>query len=159
MYLLHCCVCLSATEGAWVHLNISREDGWRVYQNHAEHWSPLTRWELFVIVAIIILDVKVNSGVLEKYFQLFLVLIFSTLSPEYVDNLKDEGRVCGIIDRLLTYMENKGSTEEICRIYLRRIMHTYYKFDYKAHRRSLGLQGESKVRKPQEWYSLREKDT
>lgn len=71
-------------------------------------------------------------------------------SPEYVDNLKDEGHVCGIIDRLLDYLENKGSTEEICRIYLRRIMHTYYKFDYKAHRRSLGLQGESKVRKTQE---------
>ncbi|XP_035760117.1 eukaryotic translation initiation factor 3 subunit C-like, partial [Neolamprologus brichardi] len=67
-------------------------------------------------------------------------------SQEYVDNLKDEGRVCGIVDRLLTYLENKGSTEEICRVYLRRIMHTYYKFDYKAHRRSLGLQGETKVR-------------
>lgn len=65
---------------------------------------------------------------------------------EYVDNLKDEGRVCAIVDRLLNYLENKGSTEEICRIYLRRIMHTYYKFDYKAHRRSLGLQVESKVR-------------
>uniref|UniRef100_A0A3Q3W0L5 Eukaryotic translation initiation factor 3 subunit C n=1 Tax=Mola mola TaxID=94237 RepID=A0A3Q3W0L5_MOLML len=65
-------------------------------------------------------------------------------SQEYVDNLKDEGRVCEIIDQLLNYMESKGSTEEICRIYLRRIMHTYYKFDYKAHRRSLGLQGESK---------------
>ncbi|XP_068439303.1 eukaryotic translation initiation factor 3 subunit C [Clinocottus analis] len=65
-------------------------------------------------------------------------------SQEYVDNLKDEGHVCGIIDRLLDYMENKGSTEEICRIYLRRIMHTYYKFDYKAHRRSLGLQDEPK---------------
>uniref|UniRef100_A0A673CK12 Eukaryotic translation initiation factor 3 subunit C n=1 Tax=Sphaeramia orbicularis TaxID=375764 RepID=A0A673CK12_9TELE len=71
-------------------------------------------------------------------------------SQEYVDNLKDEGRVCGIIDRLLSYLENKGSTEEICRIYLRRIMHTYYKFDYKAHRRSLGLQGESKSEQDQE---------
>lgn len=71
-------------------------------------------------------------------------------SQEYVDNLKDEGHVCGIIDRLLEYMENKGSTEEICRIYLRRIMHTYYKFDYKAHRRSLGLQGESKSEQDQE---------
>lgn len=75
-----------------------------------------------------------------------------------MDNLKDEGRVCGIIDRLLNYMETKGSTEEICRIYLRRIMHTYYKFDYKAHRRSLGLQGESKVRKSQERFSLRERE-
>uniref|UniRef100_A0A8D3DC08 Eukaryotic translation initiation factor 3 subunit C n=1 Tax=Scophthalmus maximus TaxID=52904 RepID=A0A8D3DC08_SCOMX len=71
-------------------------------------------------------------------------------SVKYVDNLKDEGHVCGIIDRLLDYLENKGSTEEICRIYLRRIMHTYYKFDYKAHRRSLGLQGESKSEQDQE---------
>lgn len=62
-----------------------------------------------------------------------------------MDNLKDEGRVCTIIDRLLQYLESKGTTEEVCRVYLRRIMHTYYKFDYKAHRRSLGLQGESKV--------------
>ncbi|CDQ83998.1 unnamed protein product [Oncorhynchus mykiss] len=65
-------------------------------------------------------------------------------SQEYVDNLKDEGRVCGIIDRLLGYLETKGSTEDVCRVYLRRIMHTYYKFDYKAHRRALGLQGETK---------------
>ncbi|XP_034563746.1 eukaryotic translation initiation factor 3 subunit C isoform X4 [Notolabrus celidotus] len=71
-------------------------------------------------------------------------------SQEYVDNLKDEGHVCGIIDRLLNYLEIKGSTEEICRIYLRRIMHTYYKFDYKAHRRSLGLQGETKSEQDQE---------
>uniref|UniRef100_A0A672JQ41 Eukaryotic translation initiation factor 3 subunit C n=1 Tax=Salarias fasciatus TaxID=181472 RepID=A0A672JQ41_SALFA len=71
-------------------------------------------------------------------------------SQEYVDNLKDEGRVCCIVDRLLNYLENKGSTEEICRVYLRRIMHTYYKFDYKAHRRSLGLQGESKSEQDQE---------
>uniref|UniRef100_A0AAV2LGP3 Eukaryotic translation initiation factor 3 subunit C n=1 Tax=Knipowitschia caucasica TaxID=637954 RepID=A0AAV2LGP3_KNICA len=71
-------------------------------------------------------------------------------SQEYVDNLKDESRVCGIIDRLLSYLENKGSTEEICRVYLRRIMHTYYKFDYKAHRRSLGLQGETKSEQDQE---------
>lgn len=68
-----------------------------------------------------------------------------------MDNLKDEGRVCGIVDRLLSYLENKGSTEEICRVYLRRIMHTYYKFDYKAHRRSLGLQGETKVRRGRVW--------
>uniref|UniRef100_A0A671MS16 Eukaryotic translation initiation factor 3 subunit C n=1 Tax=Sinocyclocheilus anshuiensis TaxID=1608454 RepID=A0A671MS16_9TELE len=71
-------------------------------------------------------------------------------SQEYVDNLKDEGRVCGIIDRLLQYLESKGSTEEVCRVYLRRIMHTYYKFDYKAHRRSLGLQGETKSEQDQE---------
>ncbi|XP_077080769.1 eukaryotic translation initiation factor 3 subunit C isoform X2 [Siphateles boraxobius] len=71
-------------------------------------------------------------------------------SQEYVDNLKDESHVCGIIDRLLQYLETKGSTEEVCRIYLRRIMHTYYKFDYKAHCRSLGLQGETKSEQDQE---------
>ncbi|KAF5900759.1 eukaryotic translation initiation factor 3 subunit C, partial [Clarias magur] len=71
-------------------------------------------------------------------------------SQEYVDNLKDEGRVCAIIDRLLQYLDTKGTTEEVCRVYLRRIMHTYYKFDYKAHRRSLGLQGESKSEQDQE---------
>ncbi|GAA6091875.1 eukaryotic translation initiation factor 3 subunit C [Tachysurus ichikawai] len=71
-------------------------------------------------------------------------------SQEYVDNLKDEGHVCNIIDRLLQYLESKGTTEEVCRVYLRRIMHTYYKFDYKAHRRSLGLQGESKSEQDQE---------
>lgn len=80
------------------------------------------------------------------YSFLSFFFFFLNLPSEYVDNLKDEGRVCGIVDRLLTYLENKGSTEEICRVYLRRIMHTYYKFDYKAHRRSLGLQGETKVR-------------
>ncbi len=71
-----------------------------------------------------------------------------------MDNLKDEGRVCGVIDRLLQYLESKGSTEEVCRVYLRRIMHTYYKFDYKAHRRSLGLQGETKVTGPYYIYLL-----
>uniref|UniRef100_A0AAY4DKL7 Eukaryotic translation initiation factor 3 subunit C n=1 Tax=Denticeps clupeoides TaxID=299321 RepID=A0AAY4DKL7_9TELE len=71
-------------------------------------------------------------------------------SQEYVDNLKDEGRVCAIVDRLLQYLEAKGTTEEVCRVFLRRIMHTYYKFDYKAHRRSLGLQGESKSEQDQE---------
>ncbi len=52
------------------------------------------------------------------------------------------------------YLESKGSTEEVCRVYLRRIMHTYYKFDYKAHRRSLGLQGETKVTGPYYIYLL-----
>ncbi|XP_041094754.1 eukaryotic translation initiation factor 3 subunit C isoform X3 [Polyodon spathula] len=61
-------------------------------------------------------------------------------SQEYVDNLKDEARVCQIVDRLQQYLEQKGSTEEVCRVYLRRIMHTYYKFDYKAHRRALASQ-------------------
>lgn len=44
------------------------------------------------------------------------------------------------------YLEEKGTTEEICCIYLRRILHTYYKFDYKAHQRQLTPpEGSSKV--------------
>ncbi|XP_006925364.2 eukaryotic translation initiation factor 3 subunit C [Pteropus alecto] len=67
-------------------------------------------------------------------------------SQEYVEHLKDEAQVCAIIDRVQRYLEEKGTTEEICRIYLRRILHTYYKFDYKAHQRQLTLpEGSSKV--------------
>uniref|UniRef100_A0A8C3P4A9 Eukaryotic translation initiation factor 3 subunit C n=1 Tax=Chrysemys picta bellii TaxID=8478 RepID=A0A8C3P4A9_CHRPI len=69
-------------------------------------------------------------------------------SQEYVDHLKDEGRVCGIIGRVQSYLQEKGTTEEICRGYLRRVLHTYYKFDYKAHQREQGPAGDSKVLTP-----------
>lgn len=66
--------------------------------------------------------------------------------PEYVEHLKDEAQVCAIIERVQRYLEEKGTTEEICRIYLRRVLHTYYKFDYKAHQRQLTPpEGSSKV--------------
>ncbi|KAG8546022.1 hypothetical protein GDO81_019893 [Engystomops pustulosus] len=70
-------------------------------------------------------------------------------SQEYVDNLKDEARVCEVIERVQKYLEEKGSTDEICRVYLRRIMHTYYKFDYKAHQRQLSTGQESKSEQDQ----------
>lgn len=50
-------------------------------------------------------------------------------SPEYVERLKDEKNVCNIIERLQGYLEARGSTSEICHVYLRRIEHLYYKFD------------------------------
>lgn len=54
--------------------------------------------------------------------------------------------MCTIIERVQRYLEEKGTTDEICRIYLRRILHTYYKFDYKAHQRQLTPpEGSSKV--------------
>ncbi|XP_068854939.1 LOW QUALITY PROTEIN: eukaryotic translation initiation factor 3 subunit C-like protein, partial [Aphelocoma coerulescens] len=59
-------------------------------------------------------------------------------SQEYVEHLKDEGRVCAIIARLQRYLQGKGSPEELCRVYLRRVLHTYYKFDYGAARRKGG---------------------
>ncbi|KAG1714274.1 Eukaryotic translation initiation factor 3 subunit C [Nymphon striatum] len=57
-------------------------------------------------------------------------------STEYVERLKDEKRVCKIIKVLHDYLESPTSTSErrgllseICRIYLRRIEHIYYKFE------------------------------
>ena len=51
-------------------------------------------------------------------------------STEYVDRLKDETAVCDLIAKLQSYLEGKATTEEMCRIYLKRIEHTYYKFDH-----------------------------
>ncbi|EDO29638.1 predicted protein [Nematostella vectensis] len=48
-------------------------------------------------------------------------------STEYVERLKDEKTVTDIIKRLQAYLEKNGTREELCRIYLRRIEHIYYK--------------------------------
>ncbi|XP_063219969.1 eukaryotic translation initiation factor 3 subunit C [Bacillus rossius redtenbacheri] len=50
-------------------------------------------------------------------------------SNEYVDRLKDETRVSAIIDKVQEYLERQGITSELCRIYMRKIEHLYYKFD------------------------------
>ena len=57
-------------------------------------------------------------------------------SQEYMEHLKEEAQVCTITERVQRYLEEKGTTE-ICCVYLRPILHTYYKFDYKAHQQSL----------------------
>ena len=41
--------------------------------------------------------------------------------------LKDEQRVCALLETLQTYTEKHGTSEEICRAYLRRIEHLYFK--------------------------------
>uniref|UniRef100_A0A6B2EJX9 Eukaryotic translation initiation factor 3 subunit C n=1 Tax=Phlebotomus kandelakii TaxID=1109342 RepID=A0A6B2EJX9_9DIPT len=48
---------------------------------------------------------------------------------EYVERLKDEMTVTDIIEQVLKYVEEMGSETEICRVYLRKIEHFYYKFD------------------------------
>ncbi|KAF6025727.1 EIF3C [Bugula neritina] len=53
-------------------------------------------------------------------------------SPDYVDRLKDERRICSIIESLAIYGESHGTTEEKCRTNLLRIKHLYYKFDKAA---------------------------
>ncbi|KAK6183766.1 hypothetical protein SNE40_006370 [Patella caerulea] len=50
-------------------------------------------------------------------------------STEYVERLQDERQVCDILEKTLRYLEIKGTTLEISRIYLKRIEHLYYKFD------------------------------
>lgn len=50
-------------------------------------------------------------------------------SNEYVERLKDEVTVTKIIEQVLQYVERVCSENEICRAYLRKIEHLYYKFD------------------------------
>jgi translation initiation factor 3 subunit C len=50
-------------------------------------------------------------------------------SNEYVERLKDEVTVTKLIEQVLRYVEVQGSPIEICRVYLRKIDHLYYKFD------------------------------
>lgn len=53
-------------------------------------------------------------------------------TPEYVERLKYEKSVCKIIDRMQAYYESdlkRTKPNELCRIYLLKIDHLYYKFD------------------------------
>ncbi|XP_025093059.1 eukaryotic translation initiation factor 3 subunit C-like isoform X2 [Pomacea canaliculata] len=50
-------------------------------------------------------------------------------STEFVERLKDEQKVCKLLEDLEIYVEKHGTSEEICRCYLRRIEHLYFKFD------------------------------
>ena len=52
---------------------------------------------------------------------------------EYVERLKDEPRVISILDSAQRLVESKkGSASDLCRIYLKRIEHIYFKFDTKV---------------------------
>jgi len=53
-------------------------------------------------------------------------------TPEYVERLKHEKAVCKIIDRMQAYYESdmkRTQPGELCRVYLLKIDHVYYKFD------------------------------
>jgi len=50
-------------------------------------------------------------------------------SNEYVDRLKDEPKVVCILDKAEKLVLKNGSPSEICRIYLKKIEHVYFKFD------------------------------
>lgn len=46
--------------------------------------------------------------------------------------LRNEIQTCKIIDKLLVYEEEHGMPSDLCRIYLRKIEHLYYKYDKRA---------------------------
>ncbi len=50
-------------------------------------------------------------------------------SNEYVDRLKDEPRVMEILLKAQNILEKTNNSSEMCRIYLQRIEHIYFKFD------------------------------
>merc|ERR1719225_1616583 len=50
-------------------------------------------------------------------------------SNEYVDRLKDEDRVMSILERAQGILEKSKTPSEMCRIYLQRVDHIYFKFD------------------------------
>lgn len=70
-------------------------------------------------------------AVVEKLDDEFIKLLkeCDPHSNDYVERLKDEVNVTKIIDSVTEYIEKIGSSHEICRAYLRKIEHLYYKFD------------------------------
>ncbi|XP_076653225.1 eukaryotic translation initiation factor 3 subunit C [Halictus rubicundus] len=50
-------------------------------------------------------------------------------SNQYVERLKDEKQVSMVIDKVQEYLERQKTVSELCRVYLRKIEHLYYKFD------------------------------
>ncbi|CAG0891577.1 unnamed protein product [Cyprideis torosa] len=52
-------------------------------------------------------------------------------STEYVSRLRDEALVCRIIDKLQKYLEEQRDSlpGDICRLYIRKVDHLYFKFD------------------------------
>ena len=50
-------------------------------------------------------------------------------SHEYVERLKDEPEVMEVLEMAQKLIDRVGSPSEMCRIYLKRIEHVYFKFD------------------------------
>ncbi|ESO09399.1 hypothetical protein HELRODRAFT_109647 [Helobdella robusta] len=53
-------------------------------------------------------------------------------STEYIERLRDETTVCKIIEDLERYLKGHSTDDELCRVFLKRIQHLYYKFDPKS---------------------------
>ncbi|XP_045453872.1 eukaryotic translation initiation factor 3 subunit C [Melitaea cinxia] len=68
-------------------------------------------------------------------------------SNEYVERLKDEVRVSALIERVCQVVERDGTPQEICRAYLRKIDHLYYKFDTRAMKKDQQPGEETSIKK------------
>lgn len=66
----------------------------------------------------------------EEFYK--LVKACDAHSNEFIVKLRDEVKVCTIIDTMLGYQEKQGQVSDVCRIYLRKIEHVYYKYDKQA---------------------------
>lgn len=65
-------------------------------------------------------------------FEIYVVALNKITLFNLYFRLKDENRVCTIIDKVDKYLEGRGTSNELCRVYMRKISHLYYKFDHQA---------------------------
>merc|ERR1719348_1868556 len=72
-----------------------------------------------------------NLTAVEKLDEEFIKVLNNcdAHSNEYVDRLKDEPKLVQILDKADKLVHKTGSASEICRIFLKRIEHIYFKFD------------------------------
>jgi len=53
-------------------------------------------------------------------------------SNEYVERLKDEPKIVAILNKCDALVAKTGSPSEVCRVYLKRLEHIYFKFDLRV---------------------------
>jgi len=58
---------------------------------------------------------------------------------EYVERLKDEPKICALIDRLQTFVERRDNKQDLCRVYLKKVENLYYKYDKNNEKKSQEL--------------------
>ena len=68
---------------------------------------------------------------MKKYTKLFVKVLKAcdAHSYEYVERLKDEPKVVDILVKAEKLILKTGSPSEVCRIFLKKIEHIYFKFD------------------------------
>merc|ERR1719239_164155 len=72
--------------------------------------------------------------IIERMDEEFVKLVKASdaHSNDYILKLRHEVKVCRLIDTMIKYQEKQGHVPDICRVYLRKIEHMYYKYDQRA---------------------------